>query len=121
MNLSFNLKAITSQRLVRNVHNGRSLVCEIMLNEGLIKNMILDGRVNEIREMIEKGYGSGMKTFEQSLLELFEKGIISEEVALAEADSPANLRLAMKQKGMHQYKAPSSMLQPMELTTKQQF
>ncbi|MBY0407275.1 MAG: PilT/PilU family type 4a pilus ATPase, partial [Rickettsiales bacterium] len=121
MNLSFNLKAIVSQRLVRNIHNSRSIVCEIMLNEGLIKNMILDGRVNEIREMIEKGYGSGMKTFEQSLLELVEARVISEEVALAEADSPANLRLAMKQKGMHNYRAPASMMKPMEDVVKQQF
>ncbi len=121
MNLSFNLKSIISQRLVRNVHNGRSIVTEIMLNEGLVKNMILDGRVNEIRELIEKGYGTGMKTFEQSLLELFEQGVISEEVALAEADSPANLRLAMKQKGLHTYKAPSSMLRTLDITTNQQF
>lgn len=121
MNLSFNLKAITSQRLVRNLHNGRSIVTEILLNEGLIRNMILDGRVNEIRELIEKGYGTGMKTFEQSLLELYENGVISEEVALANADSPANLRLMMKQKGLHSYKPPSALLTPMDVTTRQQF
>ncbi|NBO19273.1 MAG: hypothetical protein EBV03_08635 [Proteobacteria bacterium] len=106
---------------MRNKQEGRSIVSEIMLNEGLIKNMILDGRVNEIRELIEKGYGSGMKTFEQSLLELYEAGIISEEVAMAEADSPANLRLAMKQKGLHTYKAPSAMLKPMDIVNNEQF
>lgn len=122
MNLSFNLKAIISQRLVRNLSNTRSIVTEIMLNEGLIKNLILDGRVNEIRELIEKGYGNGMKTFEQSLLELFEQKIISEEVALAEADSPANLRLAMKHKGLHNYTAPAGMtLRDINITGQEQF
>ncbi len=121
MNLSFNLKSIISQRLVRNVENGRSIVTEVMLNEGLIKNMILDGRVNEIRELIEKGYGTGMRTFEQSLLELYINGVISEEVALAEADSPANLRLAMKQRGMHSYRAPSSLMTPLDGTNNEQF
>lgn len=121
MNLSFNLKAIVSQRLVRNVEDGRSITTEIMLNEGLIKNLILDGRVNEIRELIEKGYGAGMQTFEQSLLELHTQGIISEEVALAEADSPANLRLAMRQKGLHNYQPPANMMKPMDIITKQQF
>jgi twitching motility protein PilU len=121
MNLSFNLKAVFSQRLVRNLENTRSIVTEVMLVEGLIKNMILDGRVNEIREMIEKGYGTGMKTFEQSLFELLEAGVIAEEVAMAEADSPANLRLTMKQKGMHSYKAPSSMLKPIDVINNQIF
>lgn len=121
MNLSFNLRAIISQRLVRNVQESRSIVTEIMLNEGLIRNMILDGRISEIRELIEKSYGRGMKTFEQSLLELFEQKIISEEVALAEADSPANLRLAMKQKGLHTYKAPSDVLKPLDIVNNEQF
>lgn len=121
MNLSLNLKAIISQRLIRNVENGRSVVSEILLNEGLIKSMILDGRINEIREMIERGYGGGMKTFEQSLLELYERGIISEEVALAEADSPANLRLAMKQKGLHTYKAPTNIFSPPDYNPNPEF
>ena len=120
-NLSFNLKAITSQRLVRNVHNGRSMVCEIMLNEGLIKNMLSDGRTGEIRELIEKGYGSGMKTFEQALIELLEQGLITEEVAMTAADSTANLRLAMKQKGMHTYKSPNSILHSLDITNNDQF
>lgn len=114
MNLSFNLRAIISQRLVRNKENGRSIITEIMLNEGLIKNLILDGRINELREMIEKGYGRGMKTFEQSLMELLESKTISEEVAMAEADNPASLRLAMKEKGLHKYNEPGSLLTPLD-------
>lgn len=108
MNLSFNLRAIISQRLIRNLEDGRSIITEIMLNEGLIKNLILDGRINEIRDMIEKGYGQGMRTFEQSLMELIEAKVISEQVAMTEADNPASLRMAMKEKGLHKYTEPTT-------------
>ena len=97
LNLSMNLKAVLSQRLLPNNQGERSLALEIMLNRGAIADLIAEGRVKEIREHIEKGRDSGMKTFEQSLLELYAEGIISEQTAIAESDNPANLRLAIKQ------------------------
>lgn len=96
-NLSLNLKAVLSQRLVNNTRNTRSIAIEILLNQGLIKNLIQEGRIKEIRDQIEKSREVGMQTFEQSLLDLYVRGLIKEEVALAESDSPATLRLAIRQ------------------------
>lgn len=99
-NLSANLRAVLSQRLIPNLAGNRSLAIEVMLNKGVITDLIAEGRIKEIREHIEKGTIQGMKTFEQSLLEFYTEGIISEEMAIAESDNPANLRLAIKQHEM---------------------
>ena len=93
INLSLNLRAVLSQRLVTTVDQNRTLALEVMLNQGLITQLIEEGKVRQIREMIEKGTHEGMQTFDQCLLELYQKGTIREEVAIAESDSPSNLRL----------------------------
>ena len=122
MNLGLNLRAILSQRLITNVHNTRSIAIEIMFNIGHIKELILEGKVREIREQIEKGKSSGMQTFEQALLQLYEDEIITEEMAMAEADSPANLRLAIRQSSMGKYRGSADMpSKPIELVDKKQF
>jgi twitching motility protein PilU len=100
LNLSLNLKAVLSQRLVANKRGERSIALEIMLNQGVIRELIVEGRIKEIREHLDKGRDRGMITFDQSLLALYEKGIISEDVALAESDNPGNLRLIIKQQEM---------------------
>lgn len=121
-NLSFNLKAVMSQRLVRNVQGGRSLAIEVMLNEGLIRALIAEGRIKEIKEHIENGKASGMQTFEQSLLDLYARSIITEEVAMAEADSPANLRVAMKQlPGIRKLKVSDNIQQDLDALNNNQF
>lgn len=97
LNLSLNIRGILSQRLVLNKSGGRTLAVEVMLNSGLIKTLIEEGKIREIKEMMERGSTDGMQTFDQSLFELFTKGVISEEVAIAEADNPANLRLNIRQ------------------------
>ena len=106
LNLSLNLKAILSQRLVHDTRGGRRVAVEIMMNEGLIKNLIHEGRVREIRECIERAHDLGMQTFDQALLTLVADGLITEETALAESDNPANLRLALKQRGMAAFGSP---------------
>jgi twitching motility protein PilU len=93
MNLSLNLRAVLSQRLVPNIQGAKSLALEVMLNQGLIRQLIEEGKVRQVREMIEKGASDGMQTFDQSLFELYRSKTITEEVAIAESDSPANLRL----------------------------
>lgn len=95
MNLSLNLRAVFSQRLVHNLNGTKSLAMEVMLNHGLIRQLIAEGKIPQIREMIEKGASDGMQTFDQSLFELHKAGIISEEVAVDEADSPTNLRILL--------------------------
>lgn len=97
LNLSLNLKAILSQRLVANVRGQRSIVLEILLNQGLIKNLVHEGRIKEIKECIERSRDVGMQSFDQALIDLYIDGTITETVALAESDNPANLRLAIRQ------------------------
>lgn len=96
LNLSLNLRATLSQRLMRTIDGGRTLALEIMLNRGLIKQHIELGKIRQLREMIEKGTTDGMQTFDQHLLRLYEQGIISEDIALTESDSVANLRLQIQ-------------------------
>jgi twitching motility protein PilU len=95
MNLSLNLRAVFSQRLVHNLGGTKSLAMEVMVNQGLIRQLIAEGKIPQIREMIEKGASDGMQTFDQSLFELHKAGVISEEVAIDEADSPSNLRILL--------------------------
>ena len=98
INLSLNLKGILSQRLVANIQGTRSLAIEIMLNRGLIRNLIEENKTKEIKDVMEKNRGQGMQTFDQCLLEMFLAGTISEEVAIAESDNPANIRLNIRQR-----------------------
>jgi twitching motility protein PilU len=95
MNLALNLRAVLSQRLVPNTKGSRTLALEIMLNNGLIRQLIEENKIRQIRDMIEKGSLEGMHTFDQHLYALLKNEIISEEVALAEADNPSNLRLKL--------------------------
>lgn len=94
-NLALNLRAVLAQRLVPSLNEGKALALEVMINRGFIKQLIEEGKIRQIRELIEKGTSDGMMTFDQSLLDLFNRKIISEEVALSECDSQANLRVAM--------------------------
>lgn len=96
LNLSLNLRGILSQRLVLNKAGGRSLAVEVMLNNGLIKTLIEEGKIRDIKEMMDRGGIDGMQTFDQCLFTLFQAGTITEEVAIAESDNPSNLKLNIK-------------------------
>ncbi|MBF0168043.1 MAG: PilT/PilU family type 4a pilus ATPase [Alphaproteobacteria bacterium] len=97
LNLSLNLKGIVSQRLVAKAGGGRALALEILLNQGLIKDLVRKGEVKEIKPVMAANTDLGMQTFDQCLFRLFVEGAIDEETALAEADSPSDLKLQMKQ------------------------
>ena len=100
MDLSMNLKGIVSQRLIPHASgSGFVPAIEIMLNSPLISDLIMKGEINEIKEVIEKSTDEGMITFDQSLFELHEKGMISYEDAMRNADSVNNLRLKIKLEG----------------------
>ena len=94
-NLAVNLRAILAQRLVRNTKRTRSLAVEIMLNNGFIRQLIEENKLRQIRELIEKGAIDGMQTIDQHLYRLLREGTVTEEVALSEADNPANFRLRL--------------------------
>ncbi len=97
MNLALNLRGVLSQRLLPNRHGGRSIAVEILLNEGLVRQLIEEGKIKEIRNVMEKNRDMGMQSFDQSLLELFIRGEITEEQALAESDNAPGLRLQISQ------------------------
>jgi len=97
MDLSLNLKAIISQRLIPKQNGkGRSAVVEVMLNTPLISDLIFKGDVSEIKEIMKKGRNLGMQTFDQALFDAFESNVITYEDALRNADSVNDLRLQIK-------------------------
>ncbi|MDB5758660.1 MAG: pilU1 [Burkholderia sp.] len=100
MDLSLNLKAMISQRLVPlKDTKGRCAAVEIMLNSPLVSDLIFKGDVHEIKEIMKKSREIGMQTFDQALFDLFEAGRISYEDALRNADSVNDLRLSIKLNG----------------------
>ena len=97
MDLSLNLRAMVSQRLVaKQDGKGRAAAVEIMINTPLISDLIFKGEVSEIKEIMKKSRNLGMQTFDQSLFDLYEANVISYEDALRNADSLNDLRLQIK-------------------------
>ncbi len=93
MDLSLNVRAIISQRLVRTVDEKRTVAVEILLGTPLICDLILKGDVHAIKEIMEKSENIGMQTFDGALYKLYKDGKIPLEEALRNADSQNNLRL----------------------------
>ena len=97
MDLSLNLKAFISQRLVpKQDGKGRSAVVEVMLNSPLVSDLIFKGEVSEIKEVMKKSRNLGMQTFDQALYDAYEANQITYEDALRNADSVNDLRLQIK-------------------------
>ncbi len=97
MDLSLNVKALISQRLISNRDGaGRVPAMEILLNSPLISDLIFKGEVHSIKSVMAKSRELGMQTFDQSLFDLYEAGKISYEDALKNADSVNDLRLRIK-------------------------
>ena len=96
LDLSLNLQAFISQRLIPNIDDGRSAAIEVLLGSPTVQELILRGEVASIREVMEKSEELGMMTFDKALFDLYRAGKISEEEALRNADSVNNLRLRIK-------------------------
>jgi twitching motility protein PilU len=97
MDLSLNLKAIISQRLIpMKGGKGRVPAVEVMINSPLIADLIMKGDIPGIKEIMAKSGEAGMQTFDQSLFNLYEAGLISYDDALRNADSQNDLRLRIK-------------------------
>jgi twitching motility protein PilU len=100
MDLSLNLRAMISQRLIpAKSGSGRCAAVEIMLNSPLISDLIFNGDVHQIKELMKKSRELGMQTFDQALFDLVDADKISVEDALRNADSVNDLRLAIKLHG----------------------
>jgi twitching motility protein PilU len=97
MDMSLNIRALISQRLIpRESGSGRIAAMEIMLNSPLVQDLIFRGEVAKIKEVMSRSNRLGMNTFDQALFELYEKGVVSYEDALRNADSKNELRLRIK-------------------------
>ncbi|MGD2006630.1 MAG: PilT/PilU family type 4a pilus ATPase [Cellvibrionales bacterium] len=96
LDLSLNLQAFISQRLIPSVSGGRAAAVEVLLGTPSVRELIFKGEISGIKEMMEKSENLGMKTFDKALFDLFQEGKISEEEALKNADSANNLRLRIK-------------------------
>ena len=100
MDLSSNMKAIISQRLIRTEDGkGRRAAVEIMLNTRLVSDLILKGEMHELKSVMTKSREVGMQTFDQALFDLYNEGAITYDEAIHNADSANELRLEIKLKG----------------------
>lgn len=106
MDLSLNIRALISQRLIpRDSGKGRVAAMEVMLSSPLISDLILKGEVGQVKEIMSKSTRLGMQTFDQALFKLYEDGIISYEGALRNADSKNELRLRIKLESKRDFEA----------------
>jgi twitching motility protein PilU len=97
LNLSMNLRAIVSQRLIPSTSGALTLAIEIMLNQGLVKELIHEGDISKIKEVMEQNNQIGMCTFDQSFLRLYVEGKISEETAISQADQAGDMKIKIQQ------------------------
>jgi len=105
LDLSLNLAALISQRLIPlKEGKGRVAAVEVLLRSALVQDLIRDGKIPELRELMKRSRETGMQTFDQSLFDLYEAGRIDEDEALRYADSVNDLRLLIKYQSAH---APS--------------
>ena len=97
MDLSLNLKGVVAQQLIPTPDGkGRRVAMEIMLGTPLVQDYIRDGEIHKLKEVMKESTNLGMKTFDQSLFELYQAGEISYEDALRYADSQNEVRLRIK-------------------------
>ncbi len=118
MDLSSNMKAIISQRLIRTEDGkGRRAAVEIMLNTRLVSDLILKGEMHELKAVMTKSREVGMQTFDQALFDLYDEGAISYDEAIRNADSANELRLQIKLKSKRGEKGQESASLSMQSST----
>jgi len=96
MDLSLNLRAIVSQRLVRALNGGLVPAVEILLNTPYIADLIQKGKIDYVKDAMEQSTESGTQTFDQSLFKLYKEGKISKDEAIKNADSKNNVGLQIR-------------------------
>ncbi len=116
MDLSLNLRGMVSQRLIpMKDRKGRVPAVEILLNSPLISDLIFKGEIAEIKDLMKRSRELGMQTFDQSLFDLYEQGLISYEDALRNADSINDLRLQIKLNSKHSGRDLSAGIQNLDI------
>jgi len=102
LNLSMNLKAIISQRLLPSLAGGLVPALEIMLNEALVRELIMKGQYEKITDVMEQNTRMGMCTFDQSLLALYGAGLITEETVISQSDKSSDMKVKIQSAKMGQ-------------------
>lgn len=97
LNLSLNLKSIISQRLLSSTEGKMVPAMEILLNQGLVRELIFKGEVAKLREIMQQNNAIGMQTFDQSLIKLFLDGLITEEMAVTQSDQQSDMKVKLRQ------------------------
>ncbi len=97
LNLSMNLKGIISQRLLPSVGGGMAPAIEVLLNQGLVRELILKGEIGKIHDVMEQNNSIGMSTFDQSLMRLFIDNLITEDTAITNSDKPSDMKIKVQQ------------------------
>lgn len=97
LNLSMNLKGIVSQRLLPSIGGGLAPAIEVMLNQGLVRELILKGEIGKIHDVMEQNNSIGMSTFDQSLMRLYLEGLITEDSAITNSDKPSDMKIKVQQ------------------------
>ncbi len=97
LNLAMNLKAIVSQRLLPSLKGGLVPALEILVNQALVREQIQKGDYEKIPDVMEQNTAIGMCTFDQSLLQLFKSGDISEETAITQSDKSSDMAVKIRQ------------------------
>jgi twitching motility protein PilU len=105
--LAAGLRAVVSQRLLRGTQGGRVPAVEVLQNTQLISDLIESGDIGGVREAMEQSMAEGSQTFEQDLARLVSQGMVSQEEALAYADSPTNLMWRMQNDSAPKSKKPA--------------
>ena len=102
LNLSMNLKGIVSQRLLPSVGGGLAPAIEVLINQGLVRELILKGEIGKIHDVMEQNNSIGMSTFDQSLMRLFMDDLITEDTAITNSDKPSDMKIKVQQAKMVQ-------------------
>jgi twitching motility protein PilU len=100
MQLSLNIRAIVSQRLVPTIEGKRIAAIEILLNSPRVKDLVLKGEITLLKETMAASYFDGMQTFDQHIFDLYQAGTIDYNNAIAYSDSPNDIRLRIKMADM---------------------
>ncbi|MBI1301035.1 MAG: PilT/PilU family type 4a pilus ATPase [Alphaproteobacteria bacterium] len=100
LNLSMNLKAIISQRLLPANGGGMAPAIEVLINQGLVRELILKGEIGKIHDVMEQNNSIGMSTFDQSLMRLYKDKLISEDTAISNSDKPSDMKIKVQQAKM---------------------
>ena len=102
LNLSMNLKGIVSQRLLPSIGGGLAPAIEVLINQGLVRELILKGEIGKIHDVMEQNNSIGMSTFDQSLMRLFMDNLITEDTAISNSDKPSDMKIKVQQAKMVQ-------------------